>query len=147
MFQKCAISMAGLLFLALPVTTLAQARDTRIDELKKETAQLKALIAEQDRRIGELEKALAALQAIVSPVPKPIPSPTPAWQSSANWNLLKQGMSEAQVVELLGPPTSVSASIDVRTLLYEPDSRSSSTLRGSVTLQDDRLTSAVPPTF
>ena len=86
--------------MAVPGTAMAQARDNRIDELKKETAQLKALIAEQDRRIAELEKAVKALQAIASPVPAPIPAPTPPWHSPAKWNLLKQGMSEAQVVEI-----------------------------------------------
>jgi hypothetical protein len=56
-------------------------------------------------------------------------------------------MSEAQVVDFLGPPTSVSSATDVRTLLYQPDSRATNPLNGSVTLTDDRVTAAVPPAF
>jgi hypothetical protein len=133
--------------LALPPTAMAQARDARIDELKKETAQLKTMIADQERRIAELEKMVKALQAVAAPVPAAIPAPTPPWQQASNWILIKKGMSEAQVVEILGPPTRVDSSIDVRTLLYQPDSRSTSTLNGSVTLTDDRVTASKPPAF
>lgn len=56
-------------------------------------------------------------------------------------------MSEAQVVEILGPPSNVDAKIDVRTLLYETGSSDTRTLKGSVTLIDDRVTAAQPPEF
>jgi hypothetical protein len=135
------------LYLTLPLTAMAQARDPQIDELKKETAQLKTVVADQERRIAELEKTVRALQAVATPVPTPLPTPVPAWRSASNWNQIKLGMSEAQVVEILGPPSRVEASIDVRTLIYLPDSHSTSTLSGKVTLTDDRLTAAVPPAF
>jgi len=137
--------MVWLLYLNLPLTAMAQARDPQIDELKKETAQLKVMIADQERRIAELEKMVKALQAVAAPVPAAIPSATPPWRRASNWILIKKGMSEAQVVEILGPPTSVDSSIDVRTLLYQPDSHFSSTLSVSVTLTDDRVTAAKPP--
>ena len=56
-------------------------------------------------------------------------------------------MSEAQVVEILGPPSNVDAQIDVRTLLYETGSSDTRTLKGSVALIDDRVTAAQPPKF
>ena len=61
--------------------------------------------------------------------------------------MIKTGMSEAEVVAILGPPTSVDSSIDQRTLLYAPDSKSTSTLKGSVTLIDDRVSAMTPPVF
>ena len=126
---------------------LAQVHDTRIDKLEKETAQLKATVAEQDRRINELQASVRALQAALTPTPKPIPSPTPPWHEPSNWNLIQPGMSEAQVVQILGPPTNVDADTDVRTLRYETASSAKRALKGSVTLTDDRVTAAQPPQF
>jgi hypothetical protein len=138
---------AGLLFLISGIAS-AQTRDPRVDELTKETAQLKQRITDQEARIAELERAVKFLQsAAAPPAPAPIPSPTPLWHRPASWNLIKTGMSEAQVVSILGTPTSVDSSIDQRTLLYTPDSKSTSTLRGSVTLIDDRVSAMTPPVF
>lgn len=140
-------NLALCISLAVPLTVLAQSRDPRIDELKKDTAQLKSTIADQERRIAELEKTVKALMSAAAPLPKPIPSPTPPWQVASNWNQIRKGMSEAQVVGILGPPTRVDTAIDVRTLLYQPDSHSTITLNGSVTLTDDRVTALSPPAF
>jgi hypothetical protein len=145
LMQKALIG-AGLLLLMCGLAT-AQTRDPRVDELLKETAQLKRTIADQEGRIAELERTVKALQAAVKPLPTPIPSPTPPWHRASNWTLIKSGMSESQVIEILGPPTSVDASIDRRTLLYTPDANSTSTLKGSVTLIDDRVTAMTPPAF
>jgi hypothetical protein len=137
---------AGVLLWMCGIAT-AQTHDPRVDELTKETAQLKRTIADQGARIAELEKAVKALQAAAPPLPSRIPSETPPWHRASNWSLIKAGMSEAQVVEILGPPTSVDTSIDTRILLYAPDSQSTSTLKGSVTLTDDRVIAMVPPSF
>jgi len=126
---------------------IAQTRDPRVDELLKETAQLKRMIADQETRIAELERAVKALQTAAKPLPTPIPSTTPPWSRASNWTLIKSGMSEPQVVEILGPPTSVDSSIDRRTLLYTPEANSTSTLKGSVTLIGDRVTAMTPPAF
>ena len=64
-----------------------------------------------------------------------------------NWGRLKAGLSEAQVVELLGPPTRVQSVVDTRTLYYEPDRKSTSTIHGSVILMDDRVIAVEPPDF
>jgi len=126
---------------------VGQVHDARIDKLEKDTAQLKATVAEQDRRINELQNTVKALQAALTPAPKPIPAPTPLWQEPSNWNLIQPGMPEARVVEILGPPTGVDADTDVRTLRYETGSSATRILKGSVTLTDDRVTSAQPPKF
>ena len=137
---------AGLLLL-MGVVAMAQTRDPRVDELTKETAQLKRKIADQEGRIAELERAVKVLQSAAAPLPAPIPSPTPLWHRASNWTQIKVGMSEAQVVAILGSPTHVDSSIDRRTLVYEPDASSTSPLKGSVTLIGDRVTAMTPPAF
>jgi len=152
--------------LILPVTA-AQARDHHSSDLTLEVSQLKSKIADQEERIAQLEKALKALQdssartgniaeAILKlegavrdlkaiPSPEPIPALTPAWHSASNWNLVKQGMSRAQVVDILGPPTKESSVIDAQTLYYGDSA--ASRLAGSVTIVGDRLTTLIPPIF
>jgi len=141
------ICRVWLLYLALPLTAMAQAPDPRLDELRKEAAQLKITIADQERRIAELERMVKALQLVAAPVVTAIPAPMPPWHLAPNWIRVKPGMSEAQVVEILGPPTSVDSIVDVRTLFYQPNSHATTSLDGTVTLTDDRVTALAPPAF
>ena len=145
-FFASVLNGAGILLWMCGIA-MAQTRDPRVDELTKETAALKRTIADQGARIAELEKAVKALQTAAPPLPSRIPAEIPPWHRASNWALIKAGMSEAQVVEILGPPTSVDTSIDTRILVYAPDARSTSTLKGSVTLTGDRVNSMVPPSF
>jgi hypothetical protein len=124
-----------------------QARDPKFDALTAEVAQLKQTVADQEQRIALLERAVRSLQAVVAPVPERIPAPTPAWQSASNWNLIKPGMSAAQVTQILGPATLDNTVDDTRTLSYQPGPDSAGTLKGSVTLMDDRVISMLPPAF
>jgi hypothetical protein len=124
------------------------ALDKLVEKLVMDTQELKRTVADQDKRIAELEKTVRMLQsAAAPPPPAPIPAPAPPWKTPTSWNLIKAGMSEAQVVEILGPPTGVQSVEDSRTLFYQPDSHSTSTLNGSVTLKDDRVTMSSPPAF
>ena len=144
--MRRALIASGLLLLTCAIA-MAQTRDPRVDELTKETEQLKRKIADQDGRIAELEKAVKSLQSAAAPLPASIPAQTPPWHRASNWTLIKTGMSEAQVVGILGPATNVDSSDDTRTLYYTPGANSTSTLKGSVTLIDDRLTAMTPPAF
>jgi hypothetical protein len=142
------------LFLTFSVTCWSQSRDAttqsrdarRLDALTMETEELKRVVADQARRIAELEREVKALQNPPISV-SPIPAPTPAWFSPVNWSRIKKDMSEADVVEILGPPTTVQSAVDTRTLFYASDSHSPTTLNGSVTLTDDRVTMMTPPKF
>ena len=157
--------MIWLICSILPTT--AQTNDSQPNDLALEVSQLRQKIADQEDRIAQLEKAMKAMQengaragniadAILKleaavrdlkaiPAPGPIPALTPPWHSASNWNLLMQGMSRAQVVELLGPPTRETSVIDTQTLYYGDSA--AARLTGSVTLEGDRLTKMVPPAF
>jgi hypothetical protein len=124
----------------LKATVADQGR--RIAELEKSPiGQLNSTIADQARRIASLEKTVRVLQPGAGPAPKP------DWHAALNWALIRNGMSEKQVVDLLGPPTRVQSVVDVRTLYYQPDQKSLSVLHGSVTLRDDRVTASDAPDF
>jgi len=139
-------SLIGLTaLLSAPAQTPARDRDSRVDALIKRVDDLTKEVGDQGQRIASLEKALKALQT--PPQPSSIPAPVPAWHSATNWSLIKPGMSEAQVTEILGPPTSVQAVEDTRKLFYAPDPHSTNTLSGSVTLMDDRVIAMTPPAF
>jgi hypothetical protein len=155
---------AGLLGLACSLAFGQEpARDPRIDELRAEIAQLNRTIGDQGRRITELEKSpvgqlnntvadqgrrIAALEKTVKALQLGAgPAPKPDWHAALNWALIRNGMSEKQVVDLLGPPTRVQSVVDVRTLYYQPDPKTVSTQHGSVTLKGDRVTASDAPDF
>jgi hypothetical protein len=138
-----------------PTQTPPQTKD-RLDEALTDIALLKRLELEQDRRIADLEKSLRTLQAAgaaerpavteekVKVPPKPLAAP---WRNPQAWAMVQEGMSRAQVEDLLGKPTSVDAVIDYQTLNYKGDAPGGGVLTGSVKLTDDRVTAVTPPDF
>jgi len=133
--------------------TPTQSRDPRLDEAVSEIALLKRIVRDQDRRIADLEKTLRILQQAggvavvegkVKVAPKPLPAP---WQNPLVWARVEEGMSRAEVEDILGKPTSVDAVIDHQTLHYKGGTPPSAVLTGSVNLTDDRVTAVSPPDF
>ena len=139
-----------------PAQTQPESRDRQLDDALTDIALLKRVVREQDRRIAELEKTLRTLQAAGAPgrpplvedkvkVPsKPIAAP---WHNPQAWAKVEEGMSRAQVEEILGKPTSVDAVIDYQTLNYKGDTPGGALLAGTVKLTDDRVTAVSPPDF
>jgi hypothetical protein len=63
------------------------------------------------------------------------PPPPVAWVDAAKWRRVRPGMSELEVVELLGVPTSMREESGARVLLYAMEVGTSGFLGGSVTLR------------
>jgi len=136
-----------------------QTRDRRLERAQADIALLKRVVKEQDRRIAELESAVKALQAATAAVPeKPADggerptaaaknAPTAPWQIPFAWTRIKEGMSRAQVQEILGTPTSVDSVLDYQTLNYKGDVPGAGEVSGSVRLADDRVAQVNPPVF
>jgi hypothetical protein len=147
--------------------SFSQSNERRTEDATAEIALLKRTVAEQDRRIADLEKAVRALQLrIVSSLqaagtgtgestreqPKdsfaPISETTMAWKSLAVWSRLKVGMSHAQVVAILGKPTSAkNIASSFETLFYHGDVPGSGSVTGTVELKDDRVWEINTPVF
>jgi hypothetical protein len=134
-------------------STPAQTRDRRLDEALTDISLLKRLVKEQDRRIADLEKTLRALQPAAPPTavdvrPKVVPRLVAGrWQNPLAWAQIQEGISRAQVEEILGKPTSVDAVIDYQTLNYKGDGPGGGVLTGTVKLTDDRVSAVSPPDF
>jgi hypothetical protein len=154
---------AGLLCLACSLSFGQEpARDPGLDELRAEIEELHHTVADQEHRLADLEKTpmgqlkltvadqgrrIAALEKSLKVLQQGTAPPKPDWHAALNWALIRDGMSEKQVVDLLGPPTRVQSVVDVRTLYYQPDPKSASTAHGSVTLKADRVTNSDAPDF
>jgi hypothetical protein len=146
----------GFLWLA-PSQCFSQTRDRRLDEALVDITLRKRLVKEQDRRIADLEKMVKALQvAANTEPPKPAPEervravvrpPAARWLNPLTWGQIREGLSRAQVEEILGPPTSVEAVIDYQTLIYKGDIPGRGTVAATIKLTDDRVSQVTPPDF
>ena len=162
MRRMIAAGVLGLIGLAISPpcfgqTSSSQSRDHRLEAAEVDVALLKRLVKEQDRRISELEKTVKSLRAAATSIPEEPPAhelakivikpPGLRWQNPLAWAQIREGLSRAQVEEILGKPTSVEAVIDSQTLLYKGDVPGSGTVSGIVKLTDDRVSEITPPAF
>jgi hypothetical protein len=158
-----AAGVVGLIGLAIAPpgfsqTTPIPSRDRRLEAAETDIALLKRLIKEQDRRIAELEKIVRAGQAAPPAAGNPekpaaelaktiIKSAAARWQNPLAWTQVREGLSRAQVEEILGKPVSVESVMDYLTLTYTGDVPGSGVVSGTVKLTDDRVSEIRPPNF
>ena len=82
--------------------------------------------------------------------PAPPPSPvidTSGWLDAAKWKKLRPGMSELEVISLLGVPTSTRERDGARELLYAMEIGSTAFLGGGVLLRDRKVVEIQVPTL
>ncbi len=139
----------SLAFLGTAQASFGQTIEQRLNDAVNEITILKRVIAEQDRRISQLEKAVEALRSVsasnrektkTASEPSNPKTSKPLWHDPAAWAKLQEGMSEAQVIAILGNPTSVENEASLRTLIYETQKyMGASSLKGKVKLLDGRV--------
>jgi hypothetical protein len=133
-------TLALVVALAFPGAAPAQADDLRVRQLENEVSRLQRELDAQSRRIDELERD-ARQGAVVPRVPLTTPERadrSPAWLVSTNWDRVRTGMKELEVIALLGRPTSVRTNDDgkLRSLLYAMELGPNAVLAGSVRIGD-----------
>jgi len=121
------------------LSTLA-ADDLKVSQLEQDVRDLQRQVQALSRQI-EMQRLQPAPSGIASgrqsqPL---VAATTPAWVDAAKWSKLRPGMSELEVVTLLGAPTSMRAGADQRTLMYALEIGSSGFLSGSITLRDGQV--------
>ncbi len=110
-------------------------------QLENEVMRLQRELDAQSRRIEELERARARLSigrsTSASASSRPAES-SPGWLTLANWDRLKPGMKELEVIAVLGRPTSVRTEENgkVHALLYAMELGPDAVLAGNVRMGD-----------
>ena len=134
-------AMIATLLTAFAVNATAQDA-LRIQELRQEINELQRLVRDQSRRIDALERQLNQSRLTPSPgatsrSPSAAPSPaTDKWLVPAAWEKLRTGMTEQQVLDSIGYPTTSRGGDTSKTLFYTVQVGASGFLSGRVVIVD-----------
>jgi hypothetical protein len=130
------------LLAALPFA--ATADDLRVSQLEQEVRRLERQVLALSRRIDEMQRPSFTPGRPAAPPVAAQPSGSD-WIDAEKWRRLKPGMSELDVIGLLGPPTSMREEDGERVLLYALELSTSGFLGGSVTLRERAVTKVQTP--
>jgi len=140
----------ALAFLCFAPLAASAADDGRINYLESEVRNLQRQVSSLSRRLDQLDSRPAA-PIMPPPAPSsrsPAARPTSdAWLDAAKWRKVRPGMSELEVISLLGPPTSVREEDGARVLLYALEIGASGFLGGSVKMRERAVTEVLTPTL
>ena len=137
-----------LLMLMLAPFSAFAADDGRISFLEQEVRNLQRQVQILARQVDEM-RTRPNEAGLSKPAPlgaAPVAN-SYEWVNSAKWQKLHRGMSEVDVIGVLGAPTSMRDELDSRVLLYAMEVGSSGFLGGSVTLRDHAVVEVRAPTL
>lgn len=130
------------LLACLPLSAIAD--DLRVSQLEQEVRRLERQVMALSRRLDELQRPTFTNARPAAPAVPPQPAGD-EWIDAAKWQRVKPGMSELEVVGLLGSPTSMREEKGERVLLYALEVSTSGFLSGSVTLRDRKVARVQTP--
>ena len=133
------------LMCSLPLLASA-ADDGRVSFLEQEVRNLQRQMMTLTRRLDGLERPAAQVTAQPPRAAANHPAPD-AWIDASKWRKLRPGMSELEVVGLLGAPTSMREQAGARVLFYALEIGSSGFLSGSVSFRDKVVSEIRAPTL
>jgi hypothetical protein len=109
----------------------------RIIRLEQDVRTLERQVSTLQREMAELRHSRgSAPMGTLGMSAESAAPPADAWVDAKKWERLRIGAREMDVIELLGPPTSMRVQDESRILLYAMEIGSSGFLSGSVTLKD-----------
>jgi hypothetical protein len=131
------------LFLALAFTalssTIAAANDFRVNYLEQEVRELKRQVLSLTQRIDQAttrpDRQPAAIPGGVLST-RPAPDTQLQWVDARKWKSLRPGMTELEVIETLGRPSSTREDGGARVVLYAIEIGAAGFLGGSVRFRD-----------
>lgn len=134
-----------LLLLLLPLTASAT-DEGRLSFLEQEVRNLQRQVMAMSRQIDEL-RTRPDRPVVRSPASgeAAAAASTDQWVDAKRWRQIRPGMSELEVIGVLGPPTSMREENGARVLLYALEIGSSGFLGGSVTVRDREVTEVRQP--
>lgn len=131
-----------LLVLGAPVRAQVPVDDFRVRQLESELQGLQRELDAQSRRIQALEIAAN----IATPTQSFAPGLTrentsPAWLVAASWDRVKPGMKVAEVIAILGRPTSTRYTDDgkLRLMYYAMELGAGGILSGTIRFEDSAV--------
>jgi hypothetical protein len=132
--------LASLLAFAGP---LFAAEDFRVMKLEQDMRTLEREVQSLRRLVNELQqrarRADPTFELKSDSAADPVEADT-AWLKASAWNRVKAGMSELEVIEILGKPTALRPDAnDRKALLYTLDIGSTSFLTGSVAFDGGKV--------
>jgi hypothetical protein len=130
---------------ALAVSFTAAGDDLRVTQLEQEVRRLERQVQSLSRRLDELQRPRFDAAAPAPRADATAPATGDQWLEASRWRRVKAGMSELEVIELLGAPTSMRADGDARVLLYALEIGSSGFLGGSVRLRENAVLTVETP--
>src|SRR5262245_64153659 len=100
--------MRAILFGLLVVISLpcAAADDEfKVLRLEQQVLELERKVDDLSRQLADLrQRSLGASRGPGAPSAAPVPADT-RWLSAANWSRVRPGMTEFELIDILGPPT------------------------------------------
>ncbi|HYP79833.1 MAG TPA: hypothetical protein VEQ17_06070 [Steroidobacteraceae bacterium] len=146
--MRRAIPAANIVAAMMLIAPLAatSADDLKVSQLDQDLRDLRRQVQEQQRQIEALRTQLARPGAPIPARPAAAPAADPtAWVDASKWQRIRPGMSELEVISVLGPPSSMRSQESARVLLYAMEIGSSGFLGGSVTFRNRVVTEVQNP--
>lgn len=127
----------------------AAAQDLRVIQLEQDVRNLERQLQTLTRELNELR---GQLRVGGTSLPATKPDRTGAatsrdWLNASNWRRVKPGMSELEVIELLGPPNTMRQENGERVLLYAMEIGAAGFLGGSIRFKDRAVIDVEMPTL
>lgn len=137
--------------LASPLPAFAQ-DELRVRQLENDVRTLQRQVEMQNQRIDRLESGARSPSLGSAPPTTVTPraaDSSPAWMVSTNWDKLRTGMKELEVIALLGRPTSVHTdeSAKTHTMFYAMELGPNTFLTGNVRFGDAGVAEINKPTL
>jgi hypothetical protein len=145
--------MRSLLLALIAVPLLGNAQDDanyRLMKLEQDVRNLERQVQTLTRQIDELKQQAARAgerSALGTRSSTVATTSSTAWIEAARWDRIRTGMSELEVINILGPPTSLRQEGDSRVLLYAMEIGSANFLGGSVEFRDKAVSTINKPTL
>lgn len=131
----------------MPLAATA-ADDGRISFLEQEVRNLQRQVQALSRQVDELRTRPDRLEPPRTDLKQDVPASTlPGWVDAAKWKQVRTGMSEMEVIAILGAPNSMREEDGARVLLYAMEIGPSGFLGGSVTLRERKVVQVLQPTL
>ena len=122
----------------------------RLMKLEQDVRNLERQVQTLTRQLDEQRQQLSRAGDRSSPAGRPSAvagTSSTAWLEAGRWDRVKTGMSELDVVNVLGPPASIRVDGDTRVMLYAMEIGASGFLGGSVEFRDHAVTAVNKPSL